>query len=77
MSDPDALISTEALARQLGRDDLRIYDCTTYLDPAPPESEEPTSFAPDVTASRPRIFRARISSIFRASSPTRERPFAS
>ena len=41
MSDPDALISTEALARQLGRDDLRIYDCTTYLDPAPPESEEP------------------------------------
>ena len=41
MNDPDALISTEALARQLGRDDLRIYDCTTYLDPAPPESEEP------------------------------------
>ena len=41
MRDPDALISTEALARQLGRDDLRIYDCTTYLDPAPPESDEP------------------------------------
>jgi thiosulfate/3-mercaptopyruvate sulfurtransferase len=41
VNDPDALISTEALARQLGRDDLRIYDCTTYLDPAPPESEEP------------------------------------
>jgi thiosulfate/3-mercaptopyruvate sulfurtransferase len=41
VNDPDALISTEALARQLGRDDLRIYDCTTYLDPAPPESEKP------------------------------------
>jgi thiosulfate/3-mercaptopyruvate sulfurtransferase len=41
LRDPDALISTEALARQLGRDDLRIYDCTTYLDPAPPESDEP------------------------------------
>jgi len=41
LSDPDALTSTEALARQLGRDDLRIYDCTTYLDPAPPESDEP------------------------------------
>jgi len=41
LRDPDALISTEALARQLGRDDLLIYDCTTYLDPAPPESDEP------------------------------------
>src|SRR5258708_4513904 len=41
VNDPDALVSTETLARQLGRDDLRIYDCTTYLDPAPPQSEEP------------------------------------
>jgi thiosulfate/3-mercaptopyruvate sulfurtransferase len=41
VNDPNALISTDGLARQLGRDDLRIYDCTTYLDPAPAESEEP------------------------------------
>jgi thiosulfate/3-mercaptopyruvate sulfurtransferase len=41
VNDPNDLISTDALARQLGRDDLRIYDCTTYLDPAPAESEEP------------------------------------
>ena len=35
MRDPDALISTDALAARLGRGDLRCYDCTTYLEPAP------------------------------------------
>ena len=41
MRDPDALISTDDLAARLAQPGLRIYDCTTYLDPAPPESEEP------------------------------------
>lgn len=41
MRDPDALISTDALARELGRADLRIYDCTTYLDYQPPGSDVP------------------------------------
>ncbi len=39
--DPDALISTDALATRLGRGDLRCYDCTTYLEPAPAASAVP------------------------------------
>ena len=39
--DPDALISTDALAARLGRGDLRCYDCTTYLEPAPAGSAVP------------------------------------
>jgi thiosulfate/3-mercaptopyruvate sulfurtransferase len=35
MRDPEALITTEQLAARLGAPDLRIYDCTTYLEPAP------------------------------------------
>lgn len=41
MRDPEALISTERLAAILGQPDLRIFDCTTYLEPAPPESNDP------------------------------------
>jgi thiosulfate/3-mercaptopyruvate sulfurtransferase len=41
MREPGALMSTEELARQLGRGDLRVYDCTTYLEPPPAGSEEP------------------------------------
>lgn len=41
MREPDALISTEALARELGRGTLRVYDCTTYLEPPPPGSDDP------------------------------------
>jgi thiosulfate/3-mercaptopyruvate sulfurtransferase len=41
MRDPDALITTDALAHALGRNDLRIYDCTSWLDPAPPDSDIP------------------------------------
>jgi thiosulfate/3-mercaptopyruvate sulfurtransferase len=39
---PDkALISTRELAAALGEPELRIYDCTTYLEPAPMGSEDP------------------------------------
>ena len=41
MREPNALISTEALARDLGDSNLRIFDCTTYLEPPPPGSDVP------------------------------------
>ena len=41
MRDPDALISTGQLAAALGQPALRIYDCTTYLEPPPAGSDEP------------------------------------
>jgi thiosulfate/3-mercaptopyruvate sulfurtransferase len=41
MRDPEAFISTEQLASALGQPDLRIYDCTTYLEPTPAGSEDP------------------------------------
>jgi thiosulfate/3-mercaptopyruvate sulfurtransferase len=41
MRDAKALISTAQLAAELGRADLRVYDCTTYLTPAPPGSDDP------------------------------------
>ena len=41
MRDPQALISTERLASLLSEPDLRIYDCTTYLEPTPAGSDDP------------------------------------
>lgn len=41
MRDPEALVSTEQLAAVLGQPDLRVYDCTTYLEPPPPGSDDP------------------------------------
>jgi thiosulfate/3-mercaptopyruvate sulfurtransferase len=41
MRDPDALISTDDLAGRLGQPGLRIYDCTTYLEPPDPGSGDP------------------------------------
>lgn len=41
MSQPAALITTEQLAAMLGDPDLRLYDCTTYLEPAPEGSDVP------------------------------------
>jgi len=41
MREPSALVTTEDLARELGRGELRVYDCTTYLEPTPPGSEDP------------------------------------
>src|SRR6516165_6475310 len=35
------LISTGQLAEALGRPGLRVFDCTTYLEPAPEGSEAP------------------------------------
>jgi thiosulfate/3-mercaptopyruvate sulfurtransferase len=47
MREPDALIGTEALADALGDGGLRVYDCTTYLAPPPPGSEDPYIAVPD------------------------------
>ncbi|MBI3513643.1 MAG: sulfurtransferase, partial [Proteobacteria bacterium] len=41
MRDPQALITTEQLAAALGQPELRIYDCTTYLEPPPPGNPAP------------------------------------
>jgi thiosulfate/3-mercaptopyruvate sulfurtransferase len=46
MREPDALISTESLARELARGTLRVYDCTTLLNPAPPGSGLPYETVP-------------------------------
>ena len=35
------LISTAELAETLGHSDLRLFDCTTYLEPAPEGSSQP------------------------------------
>jgi thiosulfate/3-mercaptopyruvate sulfurtransferase len=41
MRDPDAIVSTAALASMLGESNVRIYDCTTYNNPPPPGVDEP------------------------------------
>jgi thiosulfate/3-mercaptopyruvate sulfurtransferase len=41
MRDPQALISTDRLDEIRTRSDVRIYDCTTYLEPTPPGSDDP------------------------------------
>lgn len=41
MREPNALITTDALAREIGDNNLRIFDCTTYLEAPPPGSDEP------------------------------------
>ncbi len=41
LRDPDALISTEDLAARLSQPGLRVYDCTTYLEPPDPGSDDP------------------------------------
>ena len=41
MRDPQALMSTEQLSKILGQPSLRVYDCTTYLEPPPPGSDDP------------------------------------
>jgi thiosulfate/3-mercaptopyruvate sulfurtransferase len=41
MRDPQALIRTEQLAAVLGQPGLGVYDCTTYLEPPPPGSDDP------------------------------------
>ncbi len=41
MRDPNALITTQELADSLGQPGLRVFDCSTSLLPAPPESGDP------------------------------------
>lgn len=41
MRDPRALIDTSTLAASLGDPLLRVFDCTTYLEPTPAGSAEP------------------------------------
>jgi thiosulfate/3-mercaptopyruvate sulfurtransferase len=41
MRDPQALMSTQELSKILGQPGLRVYDCTTYLEPPPPGNDDP------------------------------------
>ena len=41
MRDPRALIDTATLAAALGDPSLRVFDCTTFLEPTPAGSAEP------------------------------------
>ena len=41
MRDPQALMSSATLAAILGPPDVRVYDCTTYLEPPQPGSGQP------------------------------------
>jgi thiosulfate/3-mercaptopyruvate sulfurtransferase len=46
MTSPTSLITTEQIAAMLGDPSLRVYDCTTYLEPAPPGSDDPYLVVP-------------------------------
>jgi thiosulfate/3-mercaptopyruvate sulfurtransferase len=46
MSGRNGLISTAELAEILDRPDLRLFDCTTYLEPAPEGSSRPYLVVP-------------------------------
>jgi thiosulfate/3-mercaptopyruvate sulfurtransferase len=46
MREPKALIDTAQLEAALGEPRLRIYDCTTYLEPAPSGSDDPYLVVP-------------------------------
>ena len=46
MSDHSELITTAGLAELLPQPDLRLFDCTTYLEPAPAESDAPYTAVP-------------------------------
>lgn len=46
MSQPTGLIATDQLAAILDHPDLRLYDCTTYLEPAPEGSVVPYRAVP-------------------------------
>lgn len=48
MREPGALISSEELAAILDEPHLRVYDCTTYLEPPPPGSDVPYVAVPGV-----------------------------
>ena len=41
MRDPQALITTAQLAAILGHPSVRVYDCTTHLEPPAPDSGDP------------------------------------
>lgn len=46
MSGRRSLISTEQLSADIGRPNLRVFDCTTYLEPLPPGSDAPYTAVP-------------------------------
>ena len=70
MREPNALISTEALARDLGDSNLQIFDCTTYLEPPTPGSDVPYVAVPARTTFEVAHIPGADSSICKVSFPT-------
>src|SRR6185503_10390522 len=46
MATSRSLITTAQLAAELGQPNLRVYDCTTYLEPMPAGSDAPYMAVP-------------------------------
>jgi thiosulfate/3-mercaptopyruvate sulfurtransferase len=46
MQTRQSLITTEQLAAKIGQSNLRVFDCTTYLEPLPPGSDAPYAAVP-------------------------------
>lgn len=57
MRDPNAIISTEALAASLDDPNVRVYDCTTYNNPPPPGIDEPYIPEPGLATCDPSYYK--------------------
>ena len=77
MREPNALISTDALSRDLSRDDLRLFDCTTYLEPPPLGSDDPYIAVPGRSSFEAAHIPGSDFLDLQASFPTTPRGFAS
>ena len=69
MRERSGLITSAELADIIDRPDLRLFDCTTYLEPAAEAATFLITLYPDVIRTRLVIFRMRIFWICRANSP--------
>ena len=64
---PEALVQTDWLEAHLQDPDLRIFECTTWLRPAAPGENVPTTRKPAAPSTRPGTFRVRASLTCQAS----------
>jgi len=77
MPERNGLMTTAELEGQLGAPHLRLFDCTTYLEPAPEGSEAPYIAIPGRQTFEAGHIPGRTFSICRANSPIQTPRFAS
>ena len=77
MSAHTGLITTAELAGMLGQPELRLFDCTTYLEPAPEDSGVPYLAVPGRHTFEAGHIPGATFSICRANSPAKAPNFAS